>query len=344
MAAIDGSDPRCGPESHGSARGLTLAFLLAASVLATLDAAAAAVTPSAESEPSPAVTLYPRPAALPLPANESSAVADSGSEPSFWPKSLPARNALVIGAGVAGVAAYGAAKWWDEGFGGGFKTGNEGWFGSGTQYGGADKLGHAYASYASVRLLTPLFEAIGNDPVQARLIASLATFGTFAAIEIADGFSKAYTFSHEDMLMNVAGTLAGYALLAYPAADDLLDFRLYYRKSQYSSSWDPFGDYDGQRYLIVAKADAIPKLRDHPLTRYLEVSFGYGVSGFDPPPGVTSTPQRSFYFGLGINLSRVLADTAYDGRRGTTGFQRGADLAFELVQFPTAVYARRGID
>ena len=64
----------------------------------------------------------------------------------------------------------------------------------------------------------------------------------------------------------------------------------------------------------------------------------------DPPPGVTATPQRSFYIGLGLNLSRVLADAAYGGKRGTTGFQRGADLAFELVQFPTAVYARRGID
>ena len=39
-------------------------------------------------------------------------------------------------------------------------------------------------------------------------------------------------------------------------------------------------------------------------------------------------------------MSRLLADAAYGGKRGSTRVQRGADFAFEMFQFP--VVARRG--
>ena len=39
--------------------------------------------------------------------------------------------------------------------------------------GGIDKLGHAYSSYVGVRLLTPLLEALGNEPATAQQLARL---------------------------------------------------------------------------------------------------------------------------------------------------------------------------
>ena len=66
---------------------------------------------------------------------------------------LPQRNALIVGTSSAAFALYGRAKWWNDGFGGGFKTAGEGWFGRGTDYGGADKLGHMFTTYATARLL-----------------------------------------------------------------------------------------------------------------------------------------------------------------------------------------------
>ncbi len=61
------------------------------------------------------------------------------------PEQLRLRNAAVIGGGILLVGAFGAAKWWDEGFTGEFRTQKEGWFGQNTPYGGADKLGHAFS-------------------------------------------------------------------------------------------------------------------------------------------------------------------------------------------------------
>ena len=47
---------------------------------------------------------------------------------------------------------------------------------------------------------------------------------------------------------------------------------------------------------------------------------------------------------LSLNLSRLLADTAYEGRMHSTPFQRGTDRVFELVQFPTIGYKSWQLD
>ena len=104
------------------------------------------------------------------------------------PPNLPLRNTLIIGGTAALFTAYGMAKWWEAGFGGGFDKVNEGWFGSDTQYGGADKLGHMFTNYASMRLLIPLFEAAGNSRETSVKLSAWTTLGIFTGIEIADGY------------------------------------------------------------------------------------------------------------------------------------------------------------
>lgn len=252
---------------------------------------------------------------------------------------LPLRNTAIIGGGVALFAAYGKAKWWETGFGGGFKTVNEGWFGRDTAYGGTDKLGHMYTNYANVRLLTPLFEAAGNSREASITLAGLTTAGIFLGIEVADGYSRNYEFSAQDAAMNLAGALLGVALEARPELDEKLDFRLAYRPSP-GAGFDPFGDYSGQRYLMVAKADGFEALRRQPLTRYLELGVGYQARGFDPG----QTRRRDVYVGVSLNLSRLLADGAYGGRLHSTRWQRGAERVLELVQFPAAGYVRHNLD
>lgn len=56
-------------------------------------------------------------------------------------------------AAVAGVTALGAYSW-DWGSSKKFKMNSEGWFGDNTGSGGADKLGHAFSSYALNNVLT----------------------------------------------------------------------------------------------------------------------------------------------------------------------------------------------
>jgi hypothetical protein len=256
------------------------------------------------------------------------------------PPNLQLRNRLIIGSGAALVAAYGAHNWWSSGFGGGFDTTDEGWFGSGTDFGGADKLGHLYSNYAGVRLLTPLFEMAGNSRDESVSLALWSTLGIYTAVEIVDGYSRAWKFSPHDALANVAGAALGYALETHPEYDAIFDFRIDYRRSPRSPDFDPFGDYSAQKYLLVVKADGFAALRENGFLRYVEVAVGYGTRGY----GSAEPHHRDTYIGLSLNLARLLADTAYDGRMHTTPFQRGTDRLFELVQFPSIAYERRSME
>ena len=250
------------------------------------------------------------------------------------------RNAAVIGAGIVLVGAYGTAKWWQDGFTGDFRTQSEGWFGRNTMSGGADKLGHAFSAYAGTRLVTQAFEALGNQPEAARRLAAWSTLGIMLGIEVLDGYSKRYRFSAEDALMNVVGVGIGYLLERNRDLDRLLDLRLLYRKSD-GSSFDPFGDYSGQTYLLVAKATGVGALRENSVLRYFEMAVGYGTRGYQGPPGAAL--ERNLYFGVSINLSEVLARTAFRDGNGRSGTQRAADLFLEFVQVPgTAALASHG--
>jgi hypothetical protein len=256
------------------------------------------------------------------------------------PPNLQLRNSLIVGSGATLVAAYGSYNWWRSGFGGGFDTTNEGWFGAGTEFGGADKLGHLYSNYAGVRLLTPLFEVAGNNRDAAVSLALWSTLGIYTAVEVIDGYSRNWKFSPQDALANAAGAVMGLALETHPEYDAILDFRIDYRRSPRSADFDPFGDYSAQRYLLVVKADGFASLRDNGFLRYVEVAVGYGTRGY----GSSDRHYRDTYVGLSLNLARLLADGAYDGRMHATPFQRGTDRLFELVQFPSVVYARQSAE
>jgi len=280
--------------------------------------------------------LYSRAlAAVPSAASE-----EMQSRPGDPPPNLRLRNSLIIGTGATLVAAYGMSHWWRSGFSGGFRTTNEGWFGAGTEFGGADKAGHIYSNYAGMRLLTPLFELTGNSRDASVSLAAWSTLGIYTAVEVADGFSRRWRFSPQDAIMNLAGAALGVVLETHPKLDAIFDFRLDYRRSPGASNFSPFGDYSQQKYLIVVKADGFAPLRENKFLRYLEVAVGYGTRGYD----TGGERHRDLYIGLSLNLARLLADGAYDGRMHSTAFQRGTDRLFDLVQFPTIGYARRSMD
>jgi hypothetical protein len=240
------------------------------------------------------------------------------------------RNAAVIAGGVLLVGAYGAAKWWDDGFTGDFRTVNEGWFGQHTESGGADKLGHAFSAYVGTRVVTRAFEALGNEPAPAQRLAAWSTLAVMLGIEVLDGYSKRYSFSWQDAAMDVVGVGLGYLMERNRDVDNLLDFRLLYRKS--GSSFDPAGDYSGQTYLLVAKASGVPALQGNSVLRYFELAAGYGTRGYESPPGVER--KRNLYFGVSVNLSEVLAQTVFRGSKERGLAQRGTDLFLEFVQVP----------
>ncbi|MBC5782510.1 DUF2279 domain-containing protein [Ramlibacter sp. USB13] len=268
------------------------------------------------------------------------AAARAGDEtPPEPPPDLTLRNTAIIGATSALMATYGYRKWWNDGFGEGFTRVDEGWFGQDTAYGGTDKLGHMFANHAGVRLLRPLFEGAGNSRESSIRLAGWTTLGIFTAIEVLDGYSRKWDFSAQDALMNVAGVALGVVLESRPDLDDKFDFRLAYKRSP-DAGFSPASDYSGQRYLFMVKADGFEATRHVPVLRYLEFGVGYQARGFE----TGGERRRDLYFAVSVNLARVLADAAYGGRMHSTRTQRGAELLFELVQFPTAVYSRHPVD
>lgn len=270
----------------------------------------------------------------------SAASEDTQSKSGDIPPNHGLRNTLIITTGASLVAAHGFSNWWQSGFGGGFKAANEGWFGAGTEYGGADKAGHLFSNYAGVRLLTPIFESAGNSREASVRLAAWSTFGIYTGVEVVDGFSRRWQFSMQDEIMNVAGVVLGVALETHPGLDAIIDFRLDYRRSPLSSKFNPFGDYSRQKYLLIVKADGFDSLRENRFLRYLEAAWGYGTRNYDNG----GERHRDTYVGISLNLARLLADGAYDGRMHSTAFQRGTDRLFDLVQFPTIGYARRSLD
>ena len=241
-----------------------------------------------------------------------------------------------MAATIGGTLAYGRAKWWQDGFGGGFKTVNEGWFGQDTRYGGADKLGHAMFAYTSGRLLTQAFGWAGHDSSTALKLGLWTSVGTLMGVELIDGFSRKWRFSKEDALANLAGGALAYVLERNPELDALIDLRLQYSSPSGGRQFDPFGDYSSQRYLLVLKASGVPALKRHPLLKYLEVNIGYGTRNFDTDPRALTPPTRSAYFGVSLNLSELLRNTVYQGNASPTRTQRVTETVFEFMQIPAA--------
>jgi hypothetical protein len=247
------------------------------------------------------------------------------------------KNAAVIGGIGITVGIYGAAAWWEDGFSGSFRTVDEGWFGRNTYAGGVDKAGHAFFAYTGARLLTRGFEALGNDTGRALRLGVWTSLGVLAGIEVMDGFSKKFQFSMEDAVANVAGAAFAVLLETDPRLDALLDFRLLYRRSDDARRVgvvDPLADYSGQTFLLAVKADGVPRLREVPVARYLELQVGYNTRGYEPNEGVAIDAHRRIYYGVGINLSRILSDTVFRGDLKGGKIQRGTDTALEFLQVP----------
>jgi hypothetical protein len=268
--------------------------------------------------------------AAPGPADAGS-VKPTPSKARVTPEQLRWRNAVIVGGAVGVVAAYGLNNWWQDGFTGSFRTVSEGWFGQPTRYGGADKLGHAFFSYSGVRVLTSAFGAAGNDAKSAADLGALWSLGIMTGVEVLDGFSKQYSFSSEDALMNIVGAAAGYIMERNPELDALLDFRLHYRPSE-SGNYNIGGDYSGQTYLLAIKASGVPSLRSNSVLRYFELAVGYGTRGYESPSHFERS--RNFYFGITLNLSEVLGQSVFRGNAEPTRTQRATDLFFELIQPP----------
>ena len=185
---------------------------------------------------------------------------------------------------------------------------SEGWFGSGTKNGGADKLGHFYTSYAASRGFSSLYRSYGYAQHDAAMYGAFSSLFVTSLMEVGDAFSD-YGFSHEDMIMNLGGALGGYLLETDPRIDRMIDVRLEYIPSEAvrnGESTDIVTDYDGMKFLLALKFEAFETFRDSPM-RYIELQTGYYTRHNGTPD-----LERYSYVAVGLNLSALFnSDNRY---------------------------------
>jgi len=184
--------------------------------------------------------------------------------------------------------------------------GCDGWFGRNTYAGGADKLGHAWATMVLARGGTAALTANGWDRTKAAIVSAALSESLFFAVEIKDYFY--YEFSPGDFTMNTLGALTAVALDLSPRLDELVDFRVEYwpsRQYRYNltnpdspcakrmegqpscSRWNVAEDYSGETYLLSLHLGALRPLRDWKYgwwSNYVDVSLGFKTRNYKPPP------------------------------------------------------------
>jgi hypothetical protein len=199
-------------------------------------------------------------------------------------------------AGLAVITGWGIANW--DYFSTTPSAKKEGWFSRDTEEGGADKLGHFYASYALSHFLGHTFETWGYSQKQSLRLGALSSFTIMNWMELGDSFSE-YGFSYEDFAMNALGCATAYFIGTRPELDKKIDFRIEYRPR--FDTADVLTDYERQKFLVALKLDGFEQIT-HPLFKYLELHLGYYARGYSSH----GTPERTIYAGIGVNLSRIL--------------------------------------
>jgi hypothetical protein len=185
-----------------------------------------------------------------------------------------------------------------------FHFDNEGWFERNTKYGGADKLGHFWSSYALSHLISYAYRKWGYTESEANLYGVLSDLGIQTFMEVADGFSS-QGFAYEDLIMNITGAGVAYIWGKSPNLARKIDFRMEYTPEFNHHDFGFSTNYERQRFLIAAKADGFDFIKN-PYLGYLEFQVGYYACGYSNYQQCgPDDRRRSIYVGLGFNVSKL---------------------------------------
>lgn len=227
----------------------------------------------------------------------------------WWEKLEKEDKAMVTNVAlISFIAVWGLAQW-DYGSAGRIYFKNEGWFGKDTKYGGADKLGHLWSTYAYADALGALYRKWGYDAHEAAKLSALSSWVIQGLMEVFDGSSAAHGFAYEDMVMNTLGALASYMMQKHPELNGLIDLRIMYQTNV--APVGLFDDYTNMTYLAVLKLEGIKGIRNEFL-KLLEIHVGYYTRGYDTPKEMGLEKTRDIYVGLGLNFAKLFRNSGHN--------------------------------
>lgn len=241
-----------------------------------------------------------------------------------------------------------------------FRAGGDGLFSPNTYAGGADKLGHAWATLGLGRWGTEMLSQWGGyDRTTSALVGMGLSELLFLGVEIKDGF--AYQFSYGDFAFNTAGALLGFAQSVWPAFDRAIDLRVQYfpsaayrARAKANGDIDWAEDYSGQTYLLTYHLSAIPGIERNRTTafasKFVDVWLGFKTRGYKPDPlhkideAHPDFPhEQSWMIGAGVNLQGVFDYLWRSGNHELVRkiFHAGTEMfAVPGTQLPIADYVR----
>lgn len=213
-----------------------------------------------------------------------------------------------------------------------FRFNNEGWFKENdTGSGGIDKLGHAFATYVITDILTHAIRRNSSDPRGGEITAALLATSLMTYVEVFDGFSGDHGFSYEDLVMDMLGAGLSVWRNSVPGLRDKIDFRMQYLNSP-RSSFEPFGDYEGQKFFVILKLAGFESFQDTPL-RFVELHGGYCARGFSTNEERAGTSrERNMYVGIGLNLQELFFGNVDKDREHMAS--KAVRVGLEYVQIP----------
>ena len=257
------------------------------------------------------------PIASPLPHNDNI----SESQKSWWELQPKEKKMLFTNLTAATAIGIWGLTTWDYGSSSGFHKSDEGWFEHDSKYGGADKVGHFWSTYAFSDALTGLYKGWGYESKQANIYAALSSWTVQMFMELGDATSETQGFDWGDVAMNTIGALTSVFMERYPELDRKIDFRVEYIFNVPVNGI--FDDYSNQYYSMVVKLDGFDVF-ENTFLQWVELSAGYYTRGYEDE---SEDNVRSLYAGISINLSRLLHQN---------DFPKTAKV-LEYVQFPYTI-------
>lgn len=209
-----------------------------------------------------------------------------------------------------------------------YNTGKFHFFNDNAEWLQMDKVGHAYSTYQSARLMMNAFNWAGYNKKQQLFIGGSIGFAYLTAIEIMDGYSAGWGFSWGDMIADVAGSSAAITQQAF-----WNEQRIQLKFSYWNSGLAKYNpnllgknvytqilkDYNGQRYWLSVNPSAFMK-QETKFPKWLNFALGYGAFGMigahhnnkiykDTNGNIITLSsfdrERRFYLSLDVDLTRI---------------------------------------
>ena len=197
-----------------------------------------------------------------------------------------------------------------------FQWGGDGLFGDRTYAGGADKLGHAWATMSLARGGTELLSRYGGfDHFKSSLVSTALADALFFFVEVKDGFY--YEFSYGDFTFDTIGAGAALLLDNFPRLDEMFDYRVQWWPSREylndvsgGSGYSRLNiaeDYSGETYLLAYHLGSIHALRDlryGTWSRFVDLTIGFDTRGYKPSPPAGYPPyehHQDLFIGVSFN-------------------------------------------